>query len=191
MIAMKHRTTHILDQDGQFKPSESLSRRGRWLSHHLTHSLWWETLALYSTTAVVEKSPEVCLLCTSIQIFASSTASSAMVKTTTPVVILGALYLEWSGDHWGSLCFNHSTSKSSQYLFYNTPTDYLVSDIQTHHWLGSSLVKRRLGTSGRVLVVGLSHSKRCTITRPPFLVKLRHHVARSKPMKVRDVIIRV
>ena len=58
-----------------------------------------------------------------------------------------------------------------------------VYDTQMHNCLGSRWVKTRLGIARRVVVVGLSHGKRCTAAA---VVNLRH-VTRSKPMKRQNV----
>ena len=45
--------------------------------------------------------------------------------------------IERYGDHRGSHSFNHCTSKSSQYLFYNTPniSKYCTIIIKLHTWM--------------------------------------------------------
>ena len=92
-----------------------------------------------------------------------------MVKTTTPEMIPRG---NGPGKNLGQ-SFNHtcSLSKSSQYLFYNTLTDYynLSSSYNQHSYahfrytdaqlIGFEVGKRRLGTARRVIVVGLSHGK--------------------------------
>ena len=121
-------------------------------------------------------------------VYKQITTSSAMVQTTTPEVIPGATSILENGTVRGSPreseFYNHSTSKISHICFitpqqtiYHPRTHTVctrVLDTQMHNWLGSRWVRRRLGTARLVIVVRLSHSKRCTITRPPFLVKLRY-----------------
>ena len=100
----------------------------------------------------------------------------AMVKNTTPEDFPGACASgKWNGPGIteGVVVLTIALG-SSHYLFYNTPTDYLSSLYASrsfarfryteHNWLGSTWLKRRLGSARRSTVPrrndALSHGRR-------------------------------
>ena len=101
--------------------------------------------------------------------------------------------LEHSRDRRGSQSFNHTMSKSSQYLFYNTTTDYLSPSYTQHSyalfrstdaWLiGFEVGKKTSGCCPRHVTGRLLHGKRLSQGRQVSSKRYTYHVSCSKPMK--------